>query len=100
MINTQINEIRTKIDNIKEENTQDMENLRKKNKTELQNKSEGQSSRIERKEHRISELKDEMVIKGKTLIKQLKTCEKKMQELTESIKRTNLRIMGIEKQKR
>jgi type II secretory pathway component GspD/PulD (secretin) len=40
-----------------------------------------------------------MVIKGKTeeiLIKQLKTCEKKMQEITDSIKRPNLRIMGIE----
>jgi hypothetical protein len=33
-----------KIDNIKEEGTQDMENLRKKNETELQNKIEGQSS--------------------------------------------------------
>jgi hypothetical protein len=30
------------------------------------------------------------------LVKQLKTCEKKMQELTDSIKRPNLRIMGIE----
>jgi hypothetical protein len=40
-----------------------------------------------------------MVINGKTkelLIKQLKTCEKKMQELTNSTKRPNLRIMGIE----
>jgi hypothetical protein len=40
-----------------------------------------------------------MVIKGKTkelLIKQLKTREKKMQELTDYIKRPNLRIMGIE----
>jgi hypothetical protein len=40
-----------------------------------------------------------MVIKGKTeelLVKQLKTCEKKRQELTDSIKRPNLRIMGIE----
>jgi hypothetical protein len=40
-----------------------------------------------------------MIIKGKTkelLVKQLKACEKKMQELTESIKRPNLRIMGIE----
>jgi hypothetical protein len=34
-----------KIDNIKEEMTQDMENLRKKNETELQNKIEGQSSK-------------------------------------------------------
>jgi hypothetical protein len=40
-----------------------------------------------------------MAIKGKTevlLVKQLKTCEKKMQELTDSIKRPNLTIMGIE----
>jgi hypothetical protein len=78
-INKQINELRTEIGNIKEETTQDMENLRKKNETELQNKTEGQYSRIEQTEDRVSELKDEMVIKGKTkelLIKQLKTCEK------------------------
>jgi hypothetical protein len=31
MIKKEINELRTKIDNIKEEVTQDMENLRKKN---------------------------------------------------------------------
>jgi hypothetical protein len=40
-----------------------------------------------------------MEIKGKTeelLVKQLKTCEKKMQELTDSIKRPNLSITGIE----
>jgi hypothetical protein len=35
MINKEINEFRTKIDNIKEETTKDKENLRKKNKTEL-----------------------------------------------------------------
>jgi chromosome segregation ATPase len=88
-----------KIDNIKEEETQDIENLRKKNETEMQNKMEGQSSRTEQAEDRISELEDKMVIKGKTeelLVKQLKTCEKKMEELTDSIKRPNLRIMGIE----
>jgi septal ring factor EnvC (AmiA/AmiB activator) len=66
-----------------------MANLRKKNETELQNKMADQSSRIDQTEDRISELEDEMVIKGKTkelLNKQLKTCEKKMQELTDSIK--------------
>jgi septal ring factor EnvC (AmiA/AmiB activator) len=60
---------------------------------------EGRSRRIQQTEHRISELENEMAIKGKTeelLVKQLKTCEKKMQELTDSIKRTNLRIIGIE----
>jgi hypothetical protein len=30
------------------------------------------------------------------LPKELKTCERNMQELTDSIKRPNLRIMGIE----
>jgi chromosome segregation ATPase len=76
-----------------------MENLRKKNETELQNKMESHFSRIEQTEDRISELEDEMANKGKTeelLVQQLKTCEKKMQELTDSIKRPNLTIMGIE----
>jgi chromosome segregation ATPase len=60
---------------------------------------EGHSSRLEQAEDRISELEDEMVIKGKTeelLVRQLKTCERNKQELTDSIKRPNLRIMGIE----
>jgi hypothetical protein len=40
-----------------------------------------------------------MEIKGRTeelLVKQLKTCKRNMQELTDSIKRPNMRIMGIE----
>jgi septal ring factor EnvC (AmiA/AmiB activator) len=60
---------------------------------------EGHSSRLKQAEDRISELKDEMDIKGKTeqlLVRQLKSCEMNMQELTNSIKRPNLRIMGIE----
>jgi septal ring factor EnvC (AmiA/AmiB activator) len=79
-----------KINNIKEKVTYDMENLRKKNETKIENTMEGHSSRLEQSEHRISELEDEMEIKGKTeelLVKQLKTCERNMQELTESIKR-------------
>jgi hypothetical protein len=55
-----------KIDNIKDEETQDMETFRKKNETEMQKKMEGQSSRLEQAEDRFSELEDEMVIKGKT----------------------------------
>jgi hypothetical protein len=64
-----------------------MENLSKKNETETQNKMEGHCSRIEQTEDRLSELEDEMAIKGKIeelLVKQLKTSEKKMQELTPS----------------
>jgi hypothetical protein len=43
-----------------------MENLRNRNETEIQNKMEDHSSRIEQTEDRISELEDEMAIKGKT----------------------------------
>jgi hypothetical protein len=79
--------------------THDIENLRKKNETEIQNKIEGHSSRIEQTEDRISELEDEMVIKGQTeelLVKHLNTCEWNMQELIDPIKRQHLRIMDIE----
>jgi chromosome segregation ATPase len=74
-------------------------NLRKKNQTETQNTVEGHYSRLEQEEDRISELEDKIEIKGKTeelLVKQLKTCKGNMQELTNSIKRTNLRTVGIE----
>jgi hypothetical protein len=50
-------------------------------------------------EDRLSELKDKIKIEGKikeVLVKQLKSCERNMQELTNSIKRPNLKIMGIE----
>jgi hypothetical protein len=61
---------------------------------------ESHSSTLEQAEDRISELEDEMEIKGKTeellLVKQLNICERNMQELTNSMKRPNLRIMGIE----
>jgi hypothetical protein len=76
-----------------------MENLRKKSETEIQNKMEGHSSRLEQAKDIISELEDEMEIRGNTeelLLKQLKPCERNMQELTNSNKRPNLRIMGIE----
>jgi Mg2+ and Co2+ transporter CorA len=92
-----------KIDNIKEEVNHDMENIRKKNETEIQNTMEGHSSTLEQTEDRISELEDEMEIKGKTeelLLKQLKTCERKMHKLTESFRRPNLRILDIEEEKR
>jgi TolA-binding protein len=88
-----------KIDNIKEEVNHDMENFRKKSQTETQNTVEGHSSRLDQAEDRISELEDKMEIKGKTeelLVKQLKTCERNMEELTNSIKRPNLKFMGIE----
>jgi hypothetical protein len=55
-----------KIDNIKEEVTHDKENFRKKKKMETQSTMEGNSSRLEQMEHRISELEEKMEIKEKT----------------------------------
>jgi chromosome segregation ATPase len=85
-----------KIDNIKEEMTNDMENFRKK--LNINMKHNGRPlHRLKQAEDRISEF--EMEIKGKLgelLHKQLKTCERNIQELTDTIKRPNLRIMGIE----
>jgi esterase/lipase len=82
-----------------------MENLRKKNETESQDTMKGHSSRLEQVEDIISELEEKIEIKGKTKefkgkteVKQLKTYERNMQELTNSIKRSNLRIMGIEEE--
>jgi septal ring factor EnvC (AmiA/AmiB activator) len=63
---------------------------------------EDHSSRLEQVEDRISELEDNIDIKVKTeelLLKQLKSCEKNMQELSNSIKRPNQRILGIEEGK-
>jgi hypothetical protein len=52
-INRKINELRLKIDNIKEEVTHNMENLRKRNEIEIQNKMEGHSSTIEQTEDNL-----------------------------------------------
>jgi chromosome segregation ATPase len=86
-----------------------MENLRKKNQIKIlelkgpynqtKNRMEGYSSRLEQVEYRISELKDKIEIKEKTeviLVKQLKSCERDKQELSDSIKRPSQRIMGTE----
>jgi hypothetical protein len=56
-INREINELRAKIGNIKEEVAHNMETLRKKNETEIQNKMEGHYSRIEQTEDRSQNLK-------------------------------------------
>jgi chromosome segregation ATPase len=60
---------------------------------------EGHSSRLEEVEDRISELEAKIEIKEKTeelLVKPLKSCERYIQELSNSIKRANLRIMDVE----
>jgi FtsZ-binding cell division protein ZapB len=54
----EINELKTKIDNIKEEVTHDTEKLRKKNETETQNTTGGLSCILKQAEDRISELED------------------------------------------
>jgi hypothetical protein len=60
---------------------------------------EGHSSRLEQVGDKILELKDKIEIKEKNteiLVKQLKSYERNMQELSNSIKRPNLRIIGLD----
>jgi chromosome segregation ATPase len=64
---------------------------------------EGHSSRLEQAKDRISELEDKMEIKRKTkeqLVKQIKTSERNIQQITHSIKRPNLRIWTLKKETR
>jgi hypothetical protein len=60
--------------------------MKQKYKTQM----EGHSSRLEKAEDRISELEDEMEIKGKTeeLLVNSKTFERNMQELTQLHQKT------------
>jgi tRNA nucleotidyltransferase/poly(A) polymerase len=64
-INRVINELKKKIDNIKDEVTHDMKNLRKKSNRNTKH-SEVHSRRLEQEENRISELEDKIEIEGKT----------------------------------
>jgi uncharacterized coiled-coil protein SlyX len=64
-INRKINELKVKIDNIKEEVTHDIGNLRKKNETEIQNKKEDYYKRLQQTEERISELEMKWKLKEK-----------------------------------
>jgi chromosome segregation ATPase len=104
----EIYELKMTTKNMKEELNEDMENLRRKNQTEIleiknpfsqtKNTLESQSSRLEQVEDKISEHKDKTDIKEKSeelLVKQVKSCERNVQELSNFIKRPNLRIMGI-----
>jgi hypothetical protein len=94
---------------MKEELNKDMENLKKQSNRNPGNKSPFSQikkkysgkphSRLEQREHRISEVEDKIEIKEKTqelFLKQLKSSERNMQEHTYSIKITKLRTMGIE----
>jgi hypothetical protein len=51
-------------------------------------KTESQNSKVKWQKEKTKEL----------LVKQLNTCEKEIQELTDFTKRPNLRIMGIEEE--
>jgi hypothetical protein len=59
---------------------------------------EGHSSRLDKQKTEPQNLKMKWKLKEKLksyLVKQLKTCERNIQELTNSIKTPNLRIIGI-----
>jgi chromosome segregation ATPase len=105
----EIYELKMATQNIKEELNKDIENLRKKNQIDIleikspfsqtKNTVEDHLSTLEQMKDRISELLDKIEIKEKTeeiLVKQLKSYERSIQELSNSIKKPNLIIMGIE----
>jgi hypothetical protein len=96
---------------MKEELNKYVGNLRKKNQTEIleikisfnhiKNTVEGHSIRLKQVEDRLLGLKDKIDIKERNkelLVKQLKSCERNMQELTNSTKRPNLRIVDIKEE--
>jgi hypothetical protein len=64
--------------------------------SQIKNTVESHCSRIEQVKNRISELKVKIEIKFKKteeiLVKQVKSCERNMQELNDSIKKPNMRI--------
>jgi phenylalanyl-tRNA synthetase alpha subunit len=66
-INREINELRAKIDNIKQEVTQDMETSEKKKRNRNTKQNGSLECRIEQPEDRISGLEDERAIKRKTV---------------------------------
>jgi hypothetical protein len=69
-----------KTDNIKDEVTQDMEKSQKKRTKQKCKTKRRPIQKTRTAEDRISELEDEMIVKGKIkelLVKQLKTCGKK-----------------------
>jgi hypothetical protein len=90
-----------KIENIKEEETHNMEKPQKKESNRNTKHSGRPLQQTRTRGRQISELEHKIEIKGKTeelFVKQLKTYERNIQELTDSIKRTNLRIMGTEEE--
>jgi hypothetical protein len=77
----------------------DMENLRKKEwkRNTKQNGRPVKQTRTMRRQNLKTWREREIKVKTKELlVTQLKICERNMQELNESIKGPNLRIMGIE----
>jgi chromosome segregation ATPase len=107
-IKIELYEIKKTTQDMKQEFNKDMENLRKKepnrnagNKKLLNkiNTGESHSNRLEQVENRISGLENKIDIKekkpNKHLDKRLKNCERNMQELSDSIKRPNQRIISI-----
>jgi hypothetical protein len=110
-IKRKIHELKRTTQIIKEDMNKDMENLRRNNQTEIleikspysqtENTGEGQSSRLDKWKTESQSTKiNKIEIKEKKteeiFIKQLKSCERNMQEFSNSIKTPNLRIMSIE----
>uniref|UniRef100_A0A8C6CRM6 L1 transposable element RRM domain-containing protein n=1 Tax=Moschus moschiferus TaxID=68415 RepID=A0A8C6CRM6_MOSMO len=100
----QINNLEKRIEKMKERFNKDLEEIKKSQYTtnnaidEIRNTLEGTNSRITEAEDRISELEDRIVEINETerkKEKQIKRNEDNIRHLWDSVKRPNIRIIGI-----
>ena len=93
-----------KMEKMKEAINKDLEDLKNKHTetnntiTEIKNTPEEIKSRVSEAEERISELEDKMVditSEEQNKVKRMKRTEDSLRDLWDSIKHTNIRIIGV-----
>ena len=108
MIVRMIQNLGNRIDKMQETFNKDVEELKRNQATmkntinEIKNTLDGINSRITEAEERISNLEDKMVeitTAGQDKEKRMKRTEDSLRDLWDNIKRTNIRIIGVPKEK-
>jgi len=104
MIVKLIKNIENKMEKMQASIYKDLEELKNKHTernniiTEMKNTLEGINNRISEAEERISELVDKMVVissKEKNKVKRMKRTEDSLRDIWDSIKHTNIGVIGI-----
>ena len=99
--------MKTKWKKMQESIKKDLEELKNKHTnnriTEIKNTLEGINSRMPEAEEQISELEDKMVEitpDGQNEIKRMISTEDSLRDLSDNIKHTNIRIIGVPEEER